>query len=231
MLWTIWGLVLTQYQNSWWLDMYTGLRCWMHLICVNAILCVTFSRFSCVDHWDGWKYLCTSAWTWLSYVHNVLFLCTFHCTSCSEWWFTARRDPFSYMYCEKWRHIDPGFVLKVIRLDILQRQQWHYHFKTHSQSAYWSILQGNTSCLQLLHTVHFTGSLCAVSCNTGVIITWTHPCLNVSPTRNYYWFSLLLIAPMCTWHSWLRCASVIRSCNSDKAICCSSIKHNNLTEL
>jgi len=43
------GLILTQYKNSRWLDMYADLRCSVHLICVNAILCVTFSRFSCVE--------------------------------------------------------------------------------------------------------------------------------------------------------------------------------------
>lgn len=43
------GLILTQYKNFRWLDMYAGLRCSMHLICVNAILCVTFFRFSCME--------------------------------------------------------------------------------------------------------------------------------------------------------------------------------------
>jgi hypothetical protein len=81
------------------------------------------------------------------------FSSTFHCTSCLVWWFTARRDPFSCMCFEKWRHVDQGFVVQAISSDILRQQQWHYHFKTHSQSAYWSILQGNTSCLHILHTV------------------------------------------------------------------------------
>ena len=30
------GLMLTQYKNSRWLDMYAGLRCSLHLICVNG---------------------------------------------------------------------------------------------------------------------------------------------------------------------------------------------------
>jgi hypothetical protein len=153
MLWTIWGLIFTQYQNSRWLDMYTGLRCWMHFIYVNAVLCVTFSRFSGVDHWDGWKYLCNSAWIWLYYVSNVVLFLHISFYFMFRIVVYSRKGSISLHVLVKSEDIDPGFVHKVISFDILQQQQWHYHIKTHSQSAYWSILWGNMSCLQLLHNL------------------------------------------------------------------------------
>lgn len=114
---------------------------------------------------------------------------TFHSTSCLVWWFTARRDPFSCMYWWKmktgWAGICPSghqfwySSRTAVALPfqnpftncILEYSSGEYIMFTFTTHC--TLITGETSSLPA--TTHYT---------SVVIITWTHPHLNVSPAHN-----------------------------------------------
>lgn len=154
MMWIIWGLVLIQYQNSSWLDMFGGSRCWIHWILYEycPVCNIDQTLMHRVLRWL--EILCVLLVHGLRCTMSVMVSSssTFHCTSCSVLWFTVGRDLFSCRYW--WNMNTHQSGIRPQGYHCWYSSARHYHFKTHKQNAYLSILHRNTSPLQLHHTVH-----------------------------------------------------------------------------